>query len=164
MSLNTIFGLPAHALFVHVAVVFVPLASVGLILAGLRADWRRTYALPATVLAVIGAIAAFIAQQSGGPLRRAIRTAARTAGQQADFKGHPGQGNLAFLLAMLLGLAAVIFWWVGRSDRRYRTRMYFASYIAVVVVATAATASMIIAGHSGATLVWHDLGTYASTR
>jgi hypothetical protein len=166
LALNTAFGLPAHALLVHAAVVLVPAASLALILAGLRSEWRRSFSGPLALIAVAAAGFAFLAQQSGGPLRRAIRSAAQASGTRADLGGHPGQGNTALLLALALGAAAVGFWAVGRFEKRFDLPrwLFHASYVFVVIVGLGATATMIIAGHSGATLVWRDVGTYAPNR
>ncbi|MEO9256061.1 MAG: DUF2231 domain-containing protein [Tepidiformaceae bacterium] len=160
-ALSTLFGLPAHALLVHGAVVLVPLAALALITTGWKQSWRRAYSFPSALLAVGGMAFAFLAQQTGEPLKHAIRDAA--VGQQVNFGEHPDQGNTAFLFAIALGLTAVGFWAVDRYGERWNLPKWtaLASYGVVVVVAMAATTAMVIAGHSGAILVWRDVGTLA---
>ena len=163
---NSVFGLPTHAFLVHGAVVLVPLASLALVLVGWRADWRRAYLAPATALAVVGAVFAFLAQQSGGPLKRAIRNAADRAGQRASFGSHPQDGNTAFAFAIALGVLAAGFWAIDRHGpaRGLPKWAPAAAYAVVAVVAVGATVTMVLAGHSGATLVWKNVGTYAGSR
>jgi hypothetical protein len=43
LEINRMFGLPAHPLLVHAAVVLVPLAAVSFIITGVREVWRRAY-------------------------------------------------------------------------------------------------------------------------
>jgi hypothetical protein len=166
LVLSEIFGLPSHALLVHAAVVLVPLAAVALVVTGWRADWRRQYGFGVMLLAVAGAGFSFLAKQSGGALRKTIRAAASSAGTPANFGGHPQQGDRAFIVAVIFGLTAVAWWAVDR----YRTRAGLpgwapvATYVVAVGVGGLATLLMVIAGHSGATLVWNDVGTYAGMR
>jgi hypothetical protein len=42
---DKVYGLPAHPLLVHAAVVLVPLAAVALVTTGWRETWRRAYLL-----------------------------------------------------------------------------------------------------------------------
>ena len=163
---TSIFGLPTHALMVHGAVVLVPLAALALVLAGWSADWRRAYLTPATALALVGAGFAFLAQQSGGPLKRSIRDAVDRAGQRASFGSHPNDGNTALLFAIALGVVAAGFWVINRFGPAHGLPKWSptAAYVVVVVVAFGATVTMVLAGHSGATLVWKDVGTYSASR
>jgi hypothetical protein len=56
------FGLPAHPLVVHAAVVLVPLAALAFVATGWRAAWRQAYYLPIMLLAVAGSVASWIAK------------------------------------------------------------------------------------------------------
>jgi hypothetical protein len=104
---------------------------------------------------------AFLAQQTGGPLKRSIRDA--SSGQRVDFGGHPGQGNTAFFFAIVLGIAAMGFWLINRYGDRWQLPRWagLASYGVIVVAGVAATVTMVLAGHSGAVLAWRDVGTLA---
>lgn len=161
LLLDKIFGLPAHPLLVHGAVVLVPLTALALIATGWRDAWRRAYYLPLTLLAVGGAVAAFLAKQSGEPLEESIRRAGKHVGD------HPEQGDTAFVSAVLLAGALVLLYawqtW-GESIRERlnlsgRFRLGAVSdnavlWAASLPVAVFAVYAMIAAGHSGATLVW----------
>ncbi len=164
-GVKSVLGLPVHVLIVHFAVVLVPVAAVALILMVWRAESRRSYSLPVAVLAVVGAVAAFLAAQSGGSLRRSLRATARAAGIRADFHGHPGYGNFAEVTAVLLAAAAVAIWAYERWGDRYPLgRWANAGYAVSCVVGLAAIGTMILAGHTGASLVWKDLGNFVTTK
>src|SRR6266581_3580275 len=98
----SVFGLPAHPLVVHIAVVLVPLAALSLIAVGWNERLRRRYYLPIAVVALAGAVGAFLAEQTGGSLRRALREAGKRVGN------HPQEGNIAFWTAVLLGATCVV--------------------------------------------------------
>ena len=119
-QLAYLFGVPAHPLMVHAAVVLVPLAALALIAVGWNRAWRHQYYLPITLVALGGAVGAFFAQQTGGSLKRALRQAGKRVGS------HPQQGNTAFLLAALFAAVCVALYvyeahgdWIG-ARARYR--------------------------------------------
>jgi hypothetical protein len=170
--LTDLFGLPAHALLVHAAVVLVPLAALGVALIGWRASWRRSYLLPLALLAVTAAGFAFLAKESGEPLQASVRSAARAAGaRRPSFGEHPQQGDAAMIWAALLAFGAVgllaVDWWSRRIMIPARLPALprwapGAAYVVVLIPAVIAVFAMIAAGHSGAQLVWRDVGTYTS--
>jgi hypothetical protein len=160
LAISHILGLPAHPLLVHGAVVLVPLGAVAFLVAGLREAWRRAYYLPAMLITVAGGVFAFLAKESGQPLSRSIRLAGQKVGN------HPQQGNIAFLFAMLLAVVCVLVYAAHRFEPQLRANFssvtlprlpvsyHTVLYTATVPVAVLAVATMIIAGHSGAELVW----------
>ncbi|MEO8457992.1 MAG: DUF2231 domain-containing protein [Chloroflexota bacterium] len=153
-------GLPAHPLLVHGAVVLVPMGAVAFVAAGLKESWRRAYYLPATAIVVVGGLFAFLAKESGESLSQSIRSAGQTVGE------HPEQGDTAFLFAMILAIMCAFVYAVYRFSPQLEARFSNVTlprlpvsyntvlYAAVVPVAVLAVATMIIAGHSGAELVW----------
>lgn len=86
-----IFGMAAHPLIVHGAVVLVPSAAIALIGVGWNPPWRRRYYLPIMLVAVCGAAAAFLAAQSGESLQQSVEQAGRDVGD------HPQRGDIAFV-------------------------------------------------------------------
>lgn len=165
-EISTLFGLPAHALLVHAAVVLVPLAVVGFVAIGWKRVWRDRYSLPVTALAVVGAAFAFLAKQTGSPLKQSIRRVADQAGGLANFGEHPEQGDTAFIFAIIFALATVGVWAVSRHREKFGLPTWAptASYAVALIPAALALLTMAQAGHSGAQLVWTDLGTFAATR
>jgi uncharacterized membrane protein len=165
-GIDTIYGLPLHPLVVHVAVVLVPLAALALIAVGWRPEWRRAYLLPIAVLALAGAGAAMLAAQTGEAIQGTVRDAARAVGQRASFGDHPQQGNAAEIAAMLFSLCAVAFWAIDQWGERYNLKAWTpkAAYAVSAVVGLFAVATIVVAGHSGAVLVWKDVGNFVSAK
>ena len=164
MEIESLAGLPAHPLLVHAAVILVPLAAIALAVTGWRADWRKAYSLPVALLAVAGGVFAFLAKSSGEPVEHAVKRAAQAEGVQARFGDHPEQGDTAFIFAFIFALAAVAFWAVSRYATRWKLPAWspLAAYGACLVVGALALVTMTLAGHSGAELVWKDVGSYAA--
>ena len=159
-------GLPAHPLVVHLAVVMAPLAAVALVSTGWRADWRRRYGPIVVALALIGALASLVAAQSGEALQEGVRRSAEAVGTTAQFGDHPEQGQLAEIAAFALAGMAIIVWATERW-REYLPAPRWtpgAAYSLALAVSVIAIGAFVVAGHSGATLVWKDLGTFASRR
>jgi len=160
LEINRMFGLPAHPLLVHAAVVLVPLAAVSFIITGVREVWRRAYYLPVTLVATAGAISAFLASQSGEPLSESVRRAGNRVGE------HPEQGDTAFLFAIIFAIACAFVYIFFRDESNIRSAIGIkawprlpisynaALYVATVPLALLAIFTMIVAGHSGAELVW----------
>ncbi len=166
LEISTLFGLPAHALLVHAAVVLVPLAVAGLVATGWKQAWRNHYSLPIAAIAVAGAVFSFLAKQSGEPLKHSIRQAADQAGVVANFGEHPEQGDTAFVFAVLFAAAAVGLWAVNRYREKYGLPTWApsAGYFVALIPALLALLTMVQAGHSGAQLVWQNLGSFATSR
>jgi hypothetical protein len=160
---DTIFGLPVHALVVHFAVVLVPLAAVGVVATAVRRDWRQRYLLPIALIAVLGAGAAFMAAQSGESLEHTVKDSARQTGTPARFAEHPEQGQRAEILAMVLAACTVGLFVMEQPlarDRGITDLHVNGAVVGCAVVAVLALGAMVIAGHSGAALVWRDLGNF----
>ncbi len=157
---DKIFGLPAHPLLVHAAVVLVPLSALALISIGWRDAWRRMYLLPITLLAIAGAGSAFLAKESGEPLQESVRAAGKRVGE------HPEQGDTAFIFAGLFAAACLALYayqtWGDRLRERLGWTQKFrlpvdetvAIYVISIPIAAIAIWTMVVAGHSGAKLVW----------
>jgi hypothetical protein len=160
LELDKMFGLPAHPLLVHAAVVLVPVAALGWIAIGWKEAWRRIYYLPLALMAIAGSAAAFLAKESGEPLSESIRRAGERVGE------HPEQGDTAFVLSIVFAATclALYLWqsfgeWVReRAGWQQRLRLPVDENVALWVVSLPVAAlaiwAMIVAGHSGATLVW----------
>lgn len=164
MEIETILGLPAHALLVHAAVILVPLAAVALAATCWKPTWRRNYSLPIALLAIAGAVFAFLAKGSGEPLEHAVKDAAREAGVEARFGDHPGQGDTAFIFAMVFAIAATALWAADRFGTRWTLPKWApsAAYGVAMICGALALTTMFIAGHSGAELVWKDVGSFTA--
>ena len=154
IELAKLFGLPAHALLVHIPVVLVPLAAVGAMVLALRPGARRTSGWVVVALIAIAMVGAWLATGSGEELEDAVDKS-ELVDEHAE-AGEPVPLVTGVFLVATLGLLVV--------DRRRREaedpgRMRTAvAVIAVlsVVSGLGATVAVIRAGHSGAKAVWDD--------
>jgi Predicted membrane protein (DUF2231) len=171
LGIDTVFGLPVHVLMVHFAVVLVPLAAAALIVTGWKPEWRQRYALAIAIVAIAGAGAAMVSAQSGETLQRTIERDAAASGQtfavgregESELLGdHPEQGNTAEVVAIVFGAAATGLFVLEQWGPRFMTLTWHANaaYLACCVLGVFALVTMVAAGHSGATLVWKDLGNF----
>jgi uncharacterized membrane protein len=161
-GIDSISGVPLHPLVVHVAVILVPLAAIALILLGWKSEWRHHYALPIALLAIGGAVAAIIAASTGEGIEATVREA---AGSRVRFGEHPEQGDTARLFAVIFAMGATALWIVEtwREQLQFKAWSATAAYVGSSVVGVIAIATMVIAGHSGAALVWKDVGNFVSS-
>jgi hypothetical protein len=171
LIVSEVAGLPLHALIVHFAVVLVPLGAIALLATGWKADWRRRYALAIALVAAAGAVAAVVAAQSGASLAHTVRQSAADSGQRVVLGEHPEQGDNAEVAAIVFAVAAALFFALDQWGDRIRVLgpqlarwRPLATYVAVAVPAAIALVTMVSAGHSGATLVWKDVGNFVSAK
>lgn len=160
MEIETLAGLPAHALLVHAAVVLVPLAVIAFAALCWKPVWRDHYLLPVTILTVVAGASAFLAKQTGEPLESSVR---RAAGRRVSFGEHPENGDTAFVMAGLFMVAVIAYWALLRwGTKKWDLPKWtpIAGYAVVLLPAALAMITMIVAGHSGAQLVWKDVGTF----
>jgi hypothetical protein len=156
------FGVPAHPFVVHAVVVLVPLSALAFVALMWRERWRERYLLPITLLALGGAIAAFLAKQTGESLQEVMRPTGERLGE------HPEQGDMAFLASALYGCACLATYLVYEYGYQLRERFTkedrfrlpvsdeMAAYLLTVPIAVIAIGLLVMAGHSGARLVWSD--------
>ena len=180
MEINDLFGLPAHPLLVHLPVVLIPLATIGSIFVAIKPEWRRRYAIPVAALAAVGAVAVFLAAQSGESLEERVK-------ENDLVEEHAEAGESAEPFVAVYGVLAVGLAAADLVDRRRRgggagdpapaadqggvatataTRTTTTSaltrvlpILAVVTVLSGAVATYFVyeAGHSGAKATWDDV-------
>ena len=158
MSLDSLFGLPAHPLVVHAAVVLLPIAAFTTVAVAAVPRWRRPYALLAFAVAVASAGAIWLAQESGESLEHRVT-------ETALVERHTELADqvLPWAIAVVVVAGAVV------AVDRYRSRLARvptrAVTIGLVVVAlvtgTGATWTVAEVGHSGAKATWHDVAPSA---
>lgn len=160
---DTLGGLPAHPLLVHVPVVLVPLAAIGVVAMAVRPTLLRTFGVFITALAGAGFIGALLAANSGEALEDSKRAAGETI--SATLRDHAEMGDAVQALAavfFVLTLAWVLFsrWRCRVGEERAtavvrRPRLIAIVLAGLVVLSGAvATVSVTWTGHSGARSVW----------
>ena len=159
-TMNTVFGLPAHPLIVHIPVVLIPLSLVGVLLMLVKPKWRSSLLVPTAVLAIVGAAGAILASQAGEWLQERVP-------ESQLIEQHQQLGEMSRNLAILF--AGAMFVWALRelADTRgwFRgtalSRLLNARWVGIASVAGAlifgslATVWVARAGHTGAKAAWH---------
>jgi len=106
--MDSLFGIPAHPLIVHAAVVLVPLAAIGIIALSVSAKVRRRLGVVVVGLAVLAVGFVGLAQQSGESLQEQV-----TRTQLVKEHTRMGDNVLPWALGMLVfsgGLVALDLW------------------------------------------------------
>jgi hypothetical protein len=154
VSLDNLFGLPAHPLVVHAAVVLLPIAAITTVVVAAVPRWRRPYALLAFVVALAAAGAIWLAQESGESLEERVTETALV-----ERHTELAEQVLPWAIAVAVVAGAVL------AADRYRSRlariptrvMTIGLVVAAVVTGGEATWSIAEVGHSGAKATWHDV-------
>lgn len=136
-------GLPLHPLVVHFAVVILPLSALGLIAIIIRPSWQRTFGWLVLAGLVIGTGAAFVAKESG----EALSTHVGLPEEHADY------GNLLPLVAVLLVLVAIAWFFAARSATVGRGIVTGLGAVAVIL-ALVTSGLTVLVGHTGAEAAW----------
>jgi hypothetical protein len=145
VQIDRAFGLPAHPLFLHVPVVFVPLLGIAALATAVSRRLDARYGLHVAVFGVVTLIATLLTAGAGEAFRedreRALQPLAQTLADHAD-----AGAALRFTVAILtLALAAALFTrGIPKAVLRDLT----------VLLAITAIVFTVRAGHLGAKLAW----------
>lgn len=126
-----LFGLPAHPLVVHAAVVLLPLAAVATLVSAAVSRLRPYYAPVALAVAVAATIAVGLAQTSGEELEDQVD-------ETELVEDHTEQGESVLPWAVAVTVVAAAVTAVPMLGRRLATRPARAVTAALVVVALVA--------------------------
>lgn len=153
MEINNIFGLPAHPLFVHAAVVLLPLAALGTLLVAMRPSWRRHYAPPVMVLAIVAVGSVGLAQGAGEKLEdRVVETEA--------VEEHTDQGESVLPWAIGVALAATAVAALPIIEPRIPKvspkNLTLGLILAAVLTSAGSSWVLVSVAHSGAKASWAD--------
>jgi uncharacterized membrane protein len=158
--LREFMGLPAHALLVHSAVVFVPLlALVGSAYALLprfrsRLDWA------AALLAVLAPLSALLSKLSGSQLQRVLVERNYPETILAQVATHERYGDLTFWWSLALAVLTGVLLLVTGSrwrDRRRPNWLSWALGTGVIVLSVINIIYVYLTGDSGAQAVWQGV-------
>lgn len=154
MEIDSLFGLPAHPLVVHAAVVLLPLAAIATILTAAIPGSRRHYAPVALGLALVGTIAVGMAQGSGESLKERVD-------ETELVEEHAEQGETVLPWAIALTIVAAGVTAAPYVARRYPnlspTTMTAVLVVAALITGIGATWTVVDVGHSGAKATWDEL-------
>ena len=173
--MDTLFGLPAHPLLVHVPIVLLPLAAIGVVVMLIRPSWHRRYRWVVLGLGVAGALGATLAAQAGEELEnRVIAVEGREAAGRWHHHAELGDTsrNVALLFLVVLLVFVFLPWWQERRINQVdqdgmapgRSLRVLAISVSVLAVLTSVgtVVTIVQAGHTGSKSVWdsyvHDTG------
>ena len=155
MEIEELFGLPAHPLVVHAAVVLLPLAAIATVVCAAVPRARRHYAPVALGLALVATLAVALAQGSGEELEEKVDET-----ELVEEHTEHGEQVLPWAIAVTVAAAGVAA--IPMLERRrptLRGRTVTAVVVAVSLIAGAgAIWTVIEVGHSGAKATWDDVG------
>ncbi len=162
--MRSVFGVPAHPLLVHLPVVLLPLAALGVLVMALRPSWHRRYRWAVLAVGTVGTVGAILAASAGESLEGQIEAKEGRAAA-AGWEDHAGMGDTARLFAIVLLTALALFvfvpWFLERRQHHHDAarsagpRWVGPALAAVALVASAASVYTVIqAGHSGAKAAW----------
>jgi hypothetical protein len=146
---DTILGLPVHALVIHVVVVLVPLAALGVIGIAVVPAWRRRFGPAVLAVTTVGLVAVPVATRSGMKLQARIHAQGVTAD---EIDRHKHMGQLVIYPTAALWVLAVLLVYLDRRARGGRAVTVVAAL--AVLAAAAAAVQVTITGHLGSVAVW----------
>jgi hypothetical protein len=154
VEIEELFGLPAHPLVVHAAVVLLPLAALGTVLCAAFPQARRRFASLTVGVALAATLAVGLAQGSGEALEERIE-------ETALVEEHEEMGESVLPWAIGVSVAAIAVAAVPLVLRRRPatpSRPLTAALVVLALVAgTGATWTVIEVGHSGAKATWDEI-------
>ena len=154
LEIEELFGLPAHPLVVHAAVVLLPLAAIITLVCAAVPRARRFYGPLALGAALFAVLAVGLAQGSGEALEEQVDET-----ELVEEHTEQGEHVLPWSIAVAVAAAAVVA--IPALERR-RPHLQ-AKTVTVVVVAVSLVAgagavwTVVDVGHSGAKATWNDV-------
>ncbi|MEO3809150.1 DUF2231 domain-containing protein [Sphaerisporangium sp. B11E5] len=147
-----IFGLPAHPLIVHAAVIFIPLLAAGSVVFGVVPRVRTHLGWAVASLAIVAPVAALAAKLSGEAfMERNFGGETPEGPLGAKLDEHMGYADPLLFSALGLGVSALLL--VYSSVRLGKTATAILTVV-TVVLAVVAGFYTVRAGHTGAVAVW----------
>lgn len=154
MEIQNLFGLPAHPLVVHAAVVLLPLAAVGTIVCALVPNLRRSYAVLALAFALAATVAVYVAQGSGEELEEKVHES-----ELVEEHAEQAESVLPWAIGVTVAAAAVVAapGFARRRPNIPARNVTAALAAAALVTGLGATYTVMKVGHSGAKATWEEV-------
>ena len=157
--LDSLFGLPAHPLVVHLAVVLIPLAAVGTLVIAFWGAARRRIGWIIVALAFVAFVGCFLAKESGEALQESVRHT-----EAVDAHVEMADGGTVAGFAVFVGAAGimVVDLIVGRRTARKQSALPLQKQapmivgVLAVLLALFGSIRIIQIGHSGAKATWEN--------
>jgi len=151
MELDKLFGLPAHPLIVHAAVVLLPMAAVGLVVVAALPRARRAYAPLVLAIALGAVVMVFLAQRSGEAFEERVRE-----NELVERHTELGETMLPRAIAPAVVAAGItaLAWWRPARARAGSGAITVAAVVLAVLAGASATWKVVEVGHSGSKAAW----------
>jgi hypothetical protein len=158
--MNNISGLPSHPLFIHAAIVLIPLLAVITVVLVVRSSWRAKWGIPVTIanLLSLGYLSVLV-MESGEHLAQKLKM-----GKAIQEHEELAEMTRLMLAVMFLGLLSLVI--VDRLRAKLSTAGTAPSW-AKPVASVASAATIIVAvlmviwmfrtGHEGARVTWKQV-------
>lgn len=183
--MDTLFGLPAHPFLVHIPIVLLPVAAIGVVLMVINRRWYERYRWAVLAIGAVGTLGAILAADAGEALEGRIVAVVGRA-KASSWEDHADLGDTAqtFAIVFFILLAAfVLVPWImdrfgssspadgpdkSQNDRpnpdtggvtggTSRHRVVYVVLAALAVIGAAGSVTTIIqAGHTGSKSVWNE--------
>ncbi|MEO6123453.1 MAG: DUF2231 domain-containing protein [Ilumatobacteraceae bacterium] len=165
--MDTLFGLPAHPFLVHIPIVLLPVAAIGVVLMVIKRRWYERYRWVVLAIGAVGTVGAILAADAGEALESRIVAVVGRA-KASSWEHHADLGDTAqtFAIVFFIVLAAfVLVPWImerfGSSSHETggtsRHRVLYIVLAALAVIGAAGSVTTIIqAGHTGSKSVWEE--------
>ncbi|MCK2200874.1 DUF2231 domain-containing protein [Corynebacterium callunae] len=154
-----IFGLPAHILFLHAAVVLAPIAAIVGIVYAVRPVWCRVIEWPAVIVTFIATIATLLTASAGEALEHAMP-------RNELIREHAEQGDLMKIAALLFAASLYVLialngpWFAAKLKflgKLQEMRWLHVLFQVLTVISGIFVIYQVIAtGHTGAAAAWSD--------
>lgn len=155
--LQTIAGIPAHPLFVHAAVAFLPTAAILAILTAVsNRRWIAKLRTATTITAIIAVVSTVITRSSGEAMLPLLGLSEKHPGEVSQ---HAQYSTYTLIAAVALVGLAIVMWWVTRDVKSANSKLASNSVlmllrVGLIIAAIAVIGTVILTGHAGAELVW----------
>ncbi len=158
-SMETLGGIPAHPLFVHLPAVLIPLASIGVVLMLIRPTWWSRYQWATLAVAGAGTLGAMLAAGSGEALEEGVEGSADRAQLHAHVEAGESARTLSIVFFAVVLIAVVVLPWLMKRRATAGSPKWLRPVVAIALVLSAGAANWTVfdAGHSGAKSVWGDV-------
>ncbi len=168
-----IFGLPAHVLIIHAAVVFLPLAAGAALVYAFLPRWRWASRWPMVIVSALGLGSVVAAWFSGRNFRDKLEAAGALQGDLLDdVNAHAEKADVLLWVTVVFFVFAILAAWLlggpsglvsGRGDRVRHSNLIEWSVIAMLAsLALFMLAIGIATGDAGARAVWE--GTWDAVK
>src|ERR1700709_2795450 len=116
-AMDKLFGLPAHPFLVHIPVVLLPLAAVGVVVMAIKPSWHQRYRWAVLSICAVGTIGVVLAASAGEELERRIINVEGEAAA-ASWERHAQLGETARNFGLVFFVIVLAFslvpWWLER--------------------------------------------------